>query len=68
VNKFPDCSPDESGNFDCEFITFVGTDITGIKFLDLEQYINPKLFNRFSKEEQNLIKSRIIDIYHDDSQ
>ncbi|MDR2077724.1 MAG: hypothetical protein LBP39_02020 [Rickettsiales bacterium] len=65
LGKFPDFSPNEIKNFNYDFITFDKTNVPGVRYIDLKEYINPKLFSKLSADGQNFIKSKIVDLCHD---
>jgi hypothetical protein len=68
IDKFPDLLPHEVIDHSAyRFVTFRKTDIAGVSSIDVEKYIGQKLFSKFSAEVQNLIRSKIIDLYHDES-
>jgi predicted amidohydrolase len=68
IDKVLNFSPDKVRDFNYEFVTFRRPDLAGIKFIDLEKYIDPKLFKKLPAKWRSVIKSRIIDLYHSGDQ
>jgi predicted amidohydrolase len=65
VNKLLDSELEHMKKTNCRMVTFDKTIKYTAEFLDIADYINPKLFDRLTNGEQQIIRDKIVDLHHD---
>ncbi|MDR1495282.1 MAG: hypothetical protein LBI29_04610 [Rickettsiales bacterium] len=66
VDRFSNSELEEMKRNDCAMVTFSANSRYGAKYIEIADYINPKLFRGLVSREQVLIRDKIVSLYNDD--